>query len=127
MNVSNINSSLPPVRTANADTAAMDARAARSTASSEVTQVLTEQAVAQTQKTEASREKLEEAVKQVNDFVQPFNNGLQFSLDDDTGKTIVKVIDKATEEVIRQFPSEEMLGIAKAIDTMKGLLIQQKA
>ena len=95
MNVSNINSSLPPVRTASSDTAATDARAARSTDSSEVTQVLTEQAVAQTQKTEASREKLEEAVKQVNDFVQPFNNGLQFSLDDGTGKTIVKVIDKA--------------------------------
>ena len=127
MNVSNINRSLPPVRTASADNAAPDARAARSTASSESTQVLTEQAVAQTQKTEASREKLEEAVKQVNDFVQPFNNGLQFSLDDDTGKTIVKVIDKTTDEVIRQFPSEEMLGIAKAIDTMKGLLIQQKA
>ena len=127
MNVSNINSSLPPVRTASADIAAPDARAARSTAPSDATQVLTEQSVAQTQKTETTREKLEEAVKQVNDFVQPFNNGLQFSLDDDTGKTIVKVIDKATEEVIRQFPSEEMLGIAKAIDTMKGLLIQQKA
>ncbi len=127
MNVSNINSSLPPVRTTSADLAAPDARAARSTAPSDATQVLTEQSVAQTQKTETTREKLEEAVKQVNDFVQPFNNGLQFSLDDDTGKTIVKVIDKATEEVIRQFPSEEMLGIAKAIDTMKGLLIQQKA
>lgn len=127
MNVSNINSSLPPLRTANVDIAAPDARAARSTASNEAAQVLTEQSVAQTQKTEATREKLEEAVKQVNDFVQPFNNGLQFSLDDDTGKTIVKVIDKTTDEVIRQFPSEEMLGIAKAIDTMKGLLIQQKA
>ena len=32
-----------------------------------------------------------------------------------------------TEELIRQIPSEEMLALAKALDTMKGLLIQQKA
>jgi len=52
---------------------------------------------------------------------------LQFNIDDETGKTIVKVVDATTNELIRQFPSEEMLSIAKAIDQMKGLLIQQKA
>jgi flagellar protein FlaG len=63
----------------------------------------------------------------VNEFIKPLNNSLQFNIDDDTGKTVVKVIDTATKEVIRQFPSEEMLSIAKAIDKMQGLLIHQKA
>ncbi len=90
-------------------------------------EVQSEQSVSQTQKVEANRQQLEEAVKQVNDFVKPINNSIQFSLDDDTGKTIVKVIDLATKDVIRQFPSEEMLSIAKALDKMQGLLIQQKA
>lgn len=76
---------------------------------------------------EASKAQLVDAVKAVNDFVKPINSALEFQLDDDTGKTVVKVIDTATKEVIRQFPSEEMLAIAKALDNMKGLLVQQKA
>ena len=76
---------------------------------------------------ESSRQQLDEAVKAVNDFVNPVNNSLQFRVDDETGKTIVKVIDKATNEVIRQFPSEEMIAIAKALDGIKGLLVHQKA
>lgn len=126
MNVSNINSTLQALRPASVEVAAPEVRSARSTAISDNAQI-TEQSIAQAQKAEATREQLQEAVQRVNEFVQPFNNGLQFSLDDDTGKTIVKVIDKSTDEIIRQFPSEEMLNIAKAIDTMKGLLIQQKA
>ena len=52
---------------------------------------------------------------------------LRFSIDDDTGRTIVKVVDMQTDEVIRQMPSKEVLAISKAIDKLQGLLIQQKA
>lgn len=75
----------------------------------------------------AARDKLEQAVKDVNDFVKPINNALRFNLDEDTGKTVIKVIDATSQEVIKQIPSEEMLAIAKALDTMKGLLVRQKA
>lgn len=51
---------------------------------------------------------------------------LLFSIDDDSGRTIVKVVDNATKEVIRQIPSEEILSIAKALDRLKGLLIKQE-
>ena len=104
-----------------------DARQAQLAKLSEAANVQTEQSVAQTQKTEATRAQVEEAAKAVNDFLKPINNSLQFQLDEDTGQTVVKVIDTATKDVIRQFPSEEMLSIAKAIDKMKGLLIHQKA
>lgn len=70
---------------------------------------------------------LDEAVKVVNEFVGLVNNSLHFSVDDDTGKTVVKVIDIGTKELIRQIPSEEMLAIAKALDGIKGLLLHQKA
>lgn len=73
------------------------------------------------------KEFIEEAVKKVNEFVKPINNSLSFNLDEESGQTIIKVVDLATQEVIRQIPSEEMLAIAKALDTMKGLLVQQKA
>ena len=76
---------------------------------------------------QTQRQDLAEAVKNVNEFVLPINNQLRFSMDDESDKMVVKVIDQTTKEVIRQIPSEEMLAIAKALDTMKGLLIQQKA
>ena len=74
-----------------------------------------------------SSDQLNAAVKAANDFVSMVNDSVQFSIDDATGKTIIKVIDKSTEEVLRQIPSEEMLTIAKALDDMKGLLVRQKA
>ena len=72
-------------------------------------------------------EELQDAVKSMNDFVGTINNSLKFSVDDETGKTIVKVMDIETKEVIKQIPSEEMIAIAKAVDQLKGLLVQQKA
>lgn len=73
------------------------------------------------------QEDLQASVDAMNDFVQPLNNSLQFSIDEDTGKTVVKVVDLTTKEVIKQMPTEEALAIAKALDKLKGLLIQQQA
>lgn len=129
MNISSINNAASGLanRPITTEAGTADVRQTIAQQASSATQVQTAQSVAQTQKAEASREDLEKAIKEVNDFLKPINNSIQFNLDDDTGKTIVKVIDLATKDVIRQFPSEEMLSIAKAIDKMKGLLVQQKA
>ncbi len=75
----------------------------------------------------ASDDQLKDVVKAVNDFVKPFNDTLLFSIDKDTGTTVVKVIDTETDEVIKQIPSEEMLALAKALDQLRGLLVKQKA
>lgn len=72
-------------------------------------------------------EELNAVVKEVNDFIKPLNNSLQFSIDKETGTTVVKVIDTETQEMIKQIPSEEMLALAKALDQLKGLLVKQQA
>lgn len=74
-----------------------------------------------------SRDALESAAKAVQDFVKPMSGNLEFTLDEDTGRTVIKVIDSSTKELIRQIPSEEMLEIAKALDRLQGLLVRQKA
>ena len=74
-----------------------------------------------------SRDALESAAKAVQDFVKPMSDNLEFTLDEDTGRTVIKVTDSATKELIRQIPSEEMLEIAKALDRLQGLLVRQKA
>ena len=80
-----------------------------------------------TSSAKSSDDQLRDVVKAVNDFVKPFNDTLLFSIDKDTGTTVVKVIDTETEEVIKQIPSEEMLALAKALDQLRGLLVKQKA
>jgi len=67
------------------------------------------------------------AVQSANAYVQSVSSSLQFSLDQDTGRTVVKMVDTQTAEVLRQFPSEEMLAISKSIDRMQGLLINREA
>ena len=70
---------------------------------------------------------MEQAVEAVQKAVEPVAQNLQFSIDKETGKTIVSVVDSVTKEVIRQIPGEEIVAIAKAIDRMQGLLVRQKA
>lgn len=74
-----------------------------------------------------SRNEVEESVATLNRFIKSLNNPMLFSIDDDTGKTVVKIVDSTTQEVIKQIPSEEILSIAKALDKLKGLFIEQKA
>jgi len=76
---------------------------------------------------EPSQEQVEQAVEAVQKAVEPVARDLQFSIDKETGKTIISVVDAVTKEVIRQIPGEEILAIAKAIDRMQGLLFSRKA
>lgn len=83
----------------------------------------------QTAETQVSQRQVEEAVKRVKESLKPISsNNLEFSIDDTTGQTVVRVVDSSTQELIRQIPSEEMLAIAKALDgEIKGLLVRNKA
>ncbi len=62
---------------------------------------------------EAQREQLDDAVSQLNDFVQNVQRDLQFEVDNDLGQTVVKVVDQSTREVIRQIPDEVALRLAE--------------
>ncbi|MEF8752462.1 MAG: flagellar protein FlaG [Accumulibacter sp.] len=75
----------------------------------------------------AAREQLEAATESVRSFVQPINSDIEFSVNDDTGQLVVKIIDRSTKEVIRQMPSAEMIAIAKTLDSIKGLFVKQSA
>ena len=74
-----------------------------------------------------AREVVSAAVQSANVYAQSVSSTIQFSLDEDTGRTVVKMVDTQTDEVLRQFPSEEMLAISRSIDRMQGLLINREA
>jgi flagellar protein FlaG len=70
---------------------------------------------------------LQEAVRRAADVVHKLASDLLFSLDQETGKTVIKIVDSRTNEVIRQIPSEEVLAISRNLDRIEGLLLKQKA
>ncbi len=70
---------------------------------------------------------IEQAVEKIQEAVNNIAQNLRFSVDEDTGKTVVKVMDAQTQEVIRQFPSEEAISIARTLDKIQGLLLDDEA
>ncbi|MGR8999894.1 MAG: flagellar protein FlaG [Gammaproteobacteria bacterium] len=60
-----------------------------------------------------SGQELDQAVQAINQYVQNVQRDLQFSVDEDSGRNVVKVIDSQSKEVIRQIPSEEVLVLAR--------------
>ena len=76
---------------------------------------------------EPSREQLNKAVSELNQSSQIKTQGLEFSIDEDSQRTVVKVIDQETKEVLRQIPTREALELAKTFDSAKGSLISQSA
>lgn len=70
---------------------------------------------------------LTQAVASINQTLQKLAPGLEFSIDQESNRTIVKVVDQQTKELIRQMPSAETLEIAKALDRVQGLLISLRA
>jgi flagellar protein FlaG len=72
---------------------------------------------------------IEQAVKEINDHLQLVRRNLEFSVDRDTQRVVVKVIDAETGEVVRQIPPDAVLELAKFLreKESKGLLLVQQA
>lgn len=70
-----------------------------------------------------------QAVQNINKMLQQAfqTQNVEFTIDSETERPIVKVVDQRTKEVLRQIPSEEVLELAKALDLSQGMLISQKA
>ncbi len=73
-------------------------------------------------------QELEAVVIHLNDFLQNIQRELQFSVDEESGRNVVKVIDSLSDKVIRQIPSEDMLAVARRFQRDdSGLLANEMA
>jgi len=77
-----------------------------------------------------SSEQVKKAADNINLAMKQANQNLEFefTMDTDTKKSIIKVVDKQTGELVRQIPTEETVAIARSIDRFQhSLLLNQKA
>ena len=77
--------------------------------------------------TASDKDSLPEMVEALNARMQQMHRGLRFSVDDSSGRIIVKVMDLDTEELIRQIPSEEALRIMRSIGETQNLIFDDQA
>ena len=69
---------------------------------------------------------LDEAVESLQAFAKSSHRNLDFSIDEDSGQTVVKVVASDTGEVIRQIPTEVALKLARNLKDADGLLFNDK-
>lgn len=69
---------------------------------------------------------LPEAVKQLEQIVQAFDRNLKFQIHEDTHTLMVQVLNSETKEVIREFPSEQILDmVAMFQKQLAGLFVDE--
>ncbi|TRY30924.1 flagellar protein FlaG [Aliiglaciecola sp. M165] len=62
---------------------------------------------------------IESAVNEISEFLQATNRQLAFSVDEKSERSVVKVTDSVSGEVIRQIPSEEVLALSERIKELQ--------
>jgi flagellar protein FlaG len=83
---------------------------------------------AQPAKVALSSDELKNLASEIQRKVSAISSDLQFSVDQETGKDLIRVTDRTTKKIVWQFPSEEALNITKALDQyQKGVMLNRKA
>lgn len=74
-----------------------------------------------------SEKDVQNIVNDINSTLQTLHTELSFSVDKETSKMVLKVINTKTHEVIRQIPAEDALRLSSRISKLLGTLVDQNA
>ncbi|MBF0219293.1 MAG: flagellar protein FlaG [Gammaproteobacteria bacterium] len=81
------------------------------------------------EKSAPAKQDINDVVRKLNEHTQKMDRTLNFSIDDASGRSVIKVTDAKSGDLIRQIPSEEILRVAQWVADMregKGGLIEEK-
>lgn len=77
-------------------------------------------------KVDISKEDLEEAIKSTNKMIFKDNNRFEFKIHEGTKRMMVKLIDKDTDEIVKEIPSEKILDLVASIWDLVGILVDER-
>jgi flagellar protein FlaG len=75
---------------------------------------------------EEQSENLKNLVEEMNRKMDPLNLSVKFGFNDDIEAMYVSVLEKSTDRVIRQFPSEEAIDLMKKMNEVVGMIFDEK-
>lgn len=71
------------------------------------------------------QQSLQRAEVAINDaLLSRLNQKLSFSIDENTGKTVIKILDKQTDEVVKQFPPQEFLDMVYNLNKAAAVVLK---
>jgi len=73
-----------------------------------------------------TREELERQARALEDTFQAFNHRIRLSVNEEINQIIIKVVDAATDKVIKEIPAEEIQRMTAKIRQMIGLLVDEE-
>jgi flagellar protein FlaG len=74
-----------------------------------------------------SKESVRAAAEKLKTFVSSMNRDLSIDVDASSGRAIIKVVDPNSNETIRQIPGDEAIRLARTIDFLSSIFVNQKA
>ena len=75
---------------------------------------------------EVNKKEFDQALARVREVFQKADSRVEFSVDPELGRVIVKIMDGESGTVIRQIPQQEVLDLAKSLERPTGLLLHHK-
>ena len=81
----------------------------------------------QTNRDKVSKEEANEIVDTLYELTEMLQTSLTFKVDEKTDSVVIKVIDKKSNEIIRQIPNEDILALREKMEEMTGILLREKA
>ncbi|MCG9729257.1 flagellar protein FlaG [Shewanella sp. Isolate13] len=72
-------------------------------------------------------EGLHDIASELTDMMSLMRKGLAFKVDEDSGRSVVSVMDVDSGDVIRQIPNEEALELAQKLNEVAGFLLKTEA
>lgn len=70
---------------------------------------------------------VEDAVSDFNQVFEHANVGVRYRIDDGTGDLVIALVDRKTDEVLRQFPPDQILRMRARMQELAGILFDSNA
>jgi flagellar protein FlaG len=87
--------------------------------------VLSDKKISNTSLSQDDQQALKRAEVAINDaLLSRLNQKLSFSIDENTGKTVIKILDKQTDEVVKQFPPQEFLDMVYNLNKAASVVLK---
>lgn len=74
----------------------------------------------------SAKEELEELASEANNALEAVNTQIVFQVHERTGRPLIKLVESASQEVIREIPAEKMLDVLAGIWEWAGLIVDRK-
>lgn len=78
------------------------------------------------QQNQAMPDQLKKAIAEMNKKINNTNEEAVFGVHEETNRVMIKIVDKETKEVVKEFPPEKTLDMIAKLWEMAGILVDEK-